>query len=80
METCSELGIEKLWDKAEEIVENTLECVENTADENAWSTRVVQKALDGETSGSERKCVRTTFSRAEKMRVFRTLRVCTLVH
>ena len=70
METRSELGIEQLWEKAEEMVENTLECIENCADEHAWSTRVVQKALEWETSGSERKCARPTFSRAENMRVF----------
>ena len=80
METRSELSIEKLWDKAEEMVENTLECIENTADENAWSTGVVQKALEWETSGLEWKWYRPTFSRAENMRVFPTLRVCTLVH
>ena len=70
METRSELGIDKLWDKADEMVENTLEFIENNADENAWSLRVVQKALEWETSGSERKWVRPTFSRAENMQVF----------
>ena len=70
METRSELGMEKLWDRAAEMVENTLECIENASDENAWSTGVVQKALEWETLGSERKCVTPTFSRAVNMQVF----------
>ena len=77
METRSELGMEKLWEKAEEMVDNTLECIENSADENAWSTRVVQKALEWETLGPERKSVRPTFSRAENMRVSQS---CVFTH
>lgn len=69
METRSELGIEQLWEKAEELVENTLACIKNASDENAWSGDVVQKALEWETSGSERKRARPTFSRAVNMRV-----------
>ena len=69
METRSELGIEQLWEKAQELVENTWECIEQSSDENAWSMGVVQKALEWETSGSERKCARPTFSRAVNMRV-----------
>ena len=78
METRSPLGIETLREKAEEMMENTLECIETTADENAWSTRIVQRVLEWETLGSERKCARPTFSRAENMRVCPTLRVYTL--
>ena len=47
METRSELGIEKLWDKAEEMVDNTLEYIENNTDENAWSTAPQRKYSNG---------------------------------
>ena len=80
METRSELSVEKLWEKAWDMVEGTLECINQNADENAWGTRVVQKALEWETWGPERKCERPTFSRAENMRVSPALIIYTLVH
>ena len=80
IETRSQLDIEKLWEKAQEIIENTLACIETSADENAWSTHVAQNILEWETLGLERKCVRPTFSRTENMRVLSTSRVRTLAH
>ena len=67
MEDRSEASTEKLWDKADEMVVNTTECIKQNVDENAWGTRVVQKVLEWETSGPERKCMRPSFSRVENM-------------
>ena len=63
----SEGSLEKLWDKAYEIVVNTLECIKNTSDENAWGTNVVQKVLEWETWGSERYNPKPLFSRVINM-------------
>ena len=67
MDARSETSIEKLCEKACELVDNNLECMKTNADENAWGTDVVQKALEWETSGAERTCTRPSFSRVLNM-------------
>ena len=67
MESRSESSIAMLWDRAKEIKTAGLYCVKKVADENAWSSRVVQRVLEWETGGRERAPTRPAFSDAEKM-------------
>ena len=62
MENRSEAGIEQLWDRAKELMEDTMTCMMESADENGWGMSVIKPALDWETSDSDRKCMKPTFS------------------
>ena len=62
MEARAAASIEKLYEKARAIVDNTEECSTTNADENTWGTNVVYEALKWEYASP-------SFSRAENMQV-----------
>ena len=67
VDSRSEASIAMLWDKAQEIITNTLDCSQNNADENHWGEEVVRLALSWETYGPDCESPKPAFSRVHNM-------------